>query len=55
MITEQSSANYSSRKKERYENIKENGQLAGFIDEAIAAGDGQWIVEHIKANSKEAA
>ncbi|MDN0012339.1 hypothetical protein QVM87_20180 [Providencia stuartii] len=41
--------------KERYENIKENGQLAGFIDEAIAAGDGQWIVDYIRSKGKVAA
>ncbi|MEQ4671685.1 hypothetical protein AB7315_07075 [Providencia manganoxydans] len=41
--------------KERYENIKDNDQLASFMDEAIAAGDGRWIVDYIKANSKEAA
>ncbi|MBG5919483.1 hypothetical protein [Providencia stuartii] len=41
--------------KERYENIKDNDQLANLMDEAIAAGDGQWIVDYIIARSKEAA
>lgn len=41
--------------KERYENIKDNDQLASLVDEAIAAGDGQWIIEYIRAKNKEVA
>ncbi|MCW2256259.1 hypothetical protein M2263_002350 [Providencia alcalifaciens] len=41
--------------KERYEAMREADHLCGFLDEAIAAGDGQWIVEYIRSQIRGAA